>query len=157
MTKIKDAIDSRGDGDIVIIARTDSYEKFGIDETIDRLNAYLEAGADVGMIAEHCEVQELEKAAANVKGPLCICGGIAEWPESVLPLKAYEEMGIKIIIYPLLALYAAARAIREVNNLLKKPELISEDDAKSKLIGFGEFNEIMRLSFWSSLAEKYEK
>jgi methylisocitrate lyase len=155
--KLEAACDARGDGDTVIIARTDAREALGIDESIDRLNAFLAAGAEVGMIAEHCEPHELEKAAREVNGPLCICGGISAWPESLLPLETYRAWGIKLVIYPLLALYAAAKAIREANALLKNPQLISPSDAESKLVGFDEFNEIMGLPFWSSLAERYEK
>jgi 2-methylisocitrate lyase-like PEP mutase family enzyme len=155
--KIGAALDGRGNGDMVIIARTDAREKYGIDESIDRLNAYLDAGADMGLIAEHCGPQELERAAYKVKGPLCILGGIPGWPESLLPLETYKDWGIKVVVYPLLALYAAAKAIREVNELLKSPELVSQEAVESKVMGFDEFNEIMGLSFWSSLAERYER
>jgi methylisocitrate lyase len=154
--KIQAAIDARADGDMFIIARTDAREKHGIDETIDRLNAYLDAGADMGLIAERCEPRELEKAAEKVKGPLCVLGGIPGWPESLLPLSTYGEWGVKAVIFPLLALYAAARAIREANALLSEANLVSPDAAKSKLVDFDEFNEIMGLSFWSSLAERFE-
>lgn len=155
--KLEAAVDARGDGDIMIIARTDAREKYGIEESIERLNAYLDAGADMGLIAEQCEPQELKKAAAEVKGPLGICGGIPGWPESLLPLETYKEWGVKVVLYPLLALYAAAKAICEVNELLKNPNLINQDTVESSLVGFDEFNEIMSLSFWSSLAKKYER
>jgi 2-methylisocitrate lyase-like PEP mutase family enzyme len=111
----------------------------------------------MGMIAEHCEAQELREAAAEVRGPLMICGGIPGWPESLLPMRAYKEWGIKVVIYPLLALYAASRAIREVNELLKGSDLISQVTAESNLLDFNEFDKIIRTSFWSSLAEKYER
>ena len=99
----------------------------------------------------------MERAADKVGGPLCILGGIPGWPESLLPLRVYEEWGIKMVIYPLLALYAAAKAIRKANELLRGPELLSQDAVESKLVGFDEFNEIMGLSFWSSLAKRYER
>ena len=101
--------------------------------------------------------KELIRAAAEVKGPLCIPGGIPGWPESLLPLKTYKEWGIKMIGYPFLALYTAAKAIREANELLKSPELVSQDAVESKMMSFTDFNEIMRLPFWNTLAQKYEK
>ena len=61
--KIRAAVDARGDGDIVIFARTDALGKYGIKDAIDRLNAYLEAGADGGMIAERCEAQRVDKSS----------------------------------------------------------------------------------------------
>ncbi len=44
--KIKAAVDTRRDADMVIIARTDSRASEGLESAIDRMNAYLEAGAD---------------------------------------------------------------------------------------------------------------
>ncbi len=46
--KIKAAVDTRQDSDLVIIARSDARAIEGLDAAIDRVNAYLEAGADVG-------------------------------------------------------------------------------------------------------------
>ena len=46
--KIKAAVDTRRDADMVIIARSDARAVEGLQAAIDRMNAYLEAGADVG-------------------------------------------------------------------------------------------------------------
>src|SRR5688572_88206 len=43
--KIKAAVDTRRDADMMIIARTDSRAVEGLQSAIDRMNAYLEAGA----------------------------------------------------------------------------------------------------------------
>src|ERR1700726_4325538 len=50
--KIKAAVDTRQDADMVIIARSDARAIEGLDAAIDRVNAYLEAGADVGFRSE---------------------------------------------------------------------------------------------------------
>ena len=48
--KIKAAVDTRRDADMVIIARSDARAIEGLQASIDRVNAYLEAGADVGFV-----------------------------------------------------------------------------------------------------------
>ena len=48
--KIKAAVDARRDADMVIIARSDARAVEGLPAAIDRVNAYLEAGADVGFV-----------------------------------------------------------------------------------------------------------
>jgi methylisocitrate lyase len=47
VAKIKAVVDTRGDPDLVIMARTDAYATHGIDEAIIRGNRYKEAGADL--------------------------------------------------------------------------------------------------------------
>src|SRR5204863_193865 len=48
--KIKCAVDTRRDAEMVIIARSDARAIEGLEAAIDRVNAYLEAGADVGFV-----------------------------------------------------------------------------------------------------------
>ncbi len=45
--KIKAALDARVDSDFVVIARCDAYAVTGWEDTIERCNAYVEAGADL--------------------------------------------------------------------------------------------------------------
>ena len=45
--KIKAALDARVDSDFVVIARCDAYAVTGWEDTIDRCNSYIEAGADL--------------------------------------------------------------------------------------------------------------
>src|SRR5439155_9359782 len=67
--KIKAAVDTRQDADLVIIARSDARAVEGLQAAIDRVNAYLEAGADVGFVEAPQNVEELQIVARQVKGP----------------------------------------------------------------------------------------
>ena len=67
--KIKAAVDTRQDPDLVIIARSDARAIEGLDAAIDRVNAYLEAGADVGFVEAPQNVEELQIVARRVAGP----------------------------------------------------------------------------------------
>ena len=62
--KIKAAVDTRQDRDLVIIARSDARAVEGLDAAIDRVNAYLEAGADVGFVEAPQNLEELRIVAA---------------------------------------------------------------------------------------------
>ena len=57
--KIKAAVDTRQDPDLVVIARSDARAVEGLEAAIDRVNAYLEAGADVGFVEAPQNVEEL--------------------------------------------------------------------------------------------------
>ena len=70
--KIKAAVDTRQDPDLVIIARSDARAIEGLDAAIDRVNAYLEAGADVGFVEAPQNVEELRIVARQVAGPALV-------------------------------------------------------------------------------------
>jgi len=67
--KIKAAVDTRRDQDMVIIARTDARAVEGLQAAIDRVNAYIEAGADVAFVEAPQTVEELRIVGRTVNGP----------------------------------------------------------------------------------------
>src|ERR671918_2593669 len=70
--KIKAAVDTRRDADMVIIARSDARAIEGLQASIDRVNAYLEAGADVGFVEAPQNIEELRIVGRQVKGPALV-------------------------------------------------------------------------------------
>src|SRR5580704_8599669 len=67
--KIRAAVDARRDPDLVIIARSDARAIQGLEASIDRVNAYLEAVADIGFVEAPQNVAELRIVGRSVKGP----------------------------------------------------------------------------------------
>ena len=65
--KIKAAVDTRRDADMVIIARSDARAVEGLQAAIDRVNAYLEAGADVGFVEAPQNAEELAAVRQGVQ------------------------------------------------------------------------------------------
>src|SRR5687767_10230131 len=66
VAKIRAAVDTRRDEAMVIIARTDARAVEGFDAAIDRMNAYLEAGADVGFVEAPQNVEEMAKIPSSI-------------------------------------------------------------------------------------------
>jgi 2-methylisocitrate lyase-like PEP mutase family enzyme len=66
--KIHAAVDTRQDPDLVIIARSDARAVEGLQAAIDRVNAYLEAGADVGFVEAPQNVEELRIVGRSLRG-----------------------------------------------------------------------------------------
>src|SRR5207302_2143844 len=97
--KIKAAVDTRQDRDMVIIARSDSRAIEGLDAAIERVNAYLEAGADVGFVEAPQSAAELAAVAKAMKKPAL--ANIFEGGKTpTLPARELEAMGFRIGIYP---------------------------------------------------------
>lgn len=147
--KIKAALDARASRDFLVIARTDAKSSLGFDEAARRLNAYLDAGADVAFAAESYETEELIRLGKIVKGPLAICAGVPGWPSSFATAEALGDMGIRLAIYPFSSLYVAARAMSEGYAAMQKAGGISSGFASERMSGFDEFSRFIGVDKWT--------
>ena len=152
ISKIKAAIEARENSDLVIIARTDARAVYGLDEAIERGNAYAKAGADVIFIEAPQSIDELIRIGKEVKAPL-FANMVEGGKTPLVPAKELEKMGFKIVVYANTALRAAGYAVREVLKVLKeegwtKPML-------SKLLSWEERQELVKLPYYKELEKKY--
>ncbi len=109
--KIRAAVAARTDPDFAIIARTDARAVEGLDEALRRAAGYLEAGADVLFVEAPEAETEVEVIAREFKGvPL-----LYNWAEGgrtpPMSLARLNELGYRIVIFPIGALLSAAAAI----------------------------------------------
>src|SRR5207244_10788714 len=117
--KIRAAVDTRRDLDLAIIARSDARAIEGLPAAIDRVNAYLEAGADVGFVEAPQDVEELRIVGQNVKGPALV--NVFEGGKTpMVPAGELEAMGFRVGIYPSQTHRAAIRAAQWVLAALKE-------------------------------------
>jgi 2-methylisocitrate lyase-like PEP mutase family enzyme len=150
--KIHAAVDTRRDSELVIIARSDARAVEGLQSAIDRVNAYLEAGADVGFVEAPQNVEELQIVARQVKGPALV--NVFEGGKTPMaPASELEAMGFRLGIYPSQTHRAAIRAAQKVLAALK------EDGDTSRIEGdlatFQEREEAVGTALWRALEEKY--
>src|SRR3982074_897018 len=93
--KIKAAVDTRRDADMVIIARSDARAIEGLQAAIDRVNAYLDAGADFGFVEAPQTVEELRIIGKRVRGPALV--NVFEGGKTpMLGAKELEAMGFRL-------------------------------------------------------------
>ncbi len=150
--KIKAAVDTRRDPDLVVIARTDARAIEGLDAAIDRVNAYLEAGADVGFVEAPQDVDELKIIARRVAGPALV--NVFEGGKTpMVPAARLEEMGFRLGIYPSQTHRAAIRAAQRVLAALKAGGDTSRIEAD--LATFQEREDAVGTDRWRALEEKY--
>ncbi|GHA15890.1 2-methylisocitrate lyase [Arenicella chitinivorans] len=111
--RIKAAVDARTDDAFFIMARTDSYAIEGLQASIDRAAAYLEAGAD-GIFAEAmASLDEYQAYHDALKKPLL--ANMTEFGMS--PLFDTQELaqhGVNMVLYPLTATRAMHKAAEMV-------------------------------------------
>jgi carboxyvinyl-carboxyphosphonate phosphorylmutase len=118
--KVRAAVAARIDTDFVIIARTDARAVEGIDAALERAACYLEAGADVLFVEapeDDTEVSAIARTFAGV--PL-----LFNWAEGgrtpPVSLVRLQELGFRIVIFPIGALLSAATAVRSFLRTLRR-------------------------------------
>ena len=150
--KIRAAVDTRRDPDLVIIARSDARAIEGLQASIDRVNAYLEAGADVGFVEAPQNVEELRIVGRQVRGPALV--NVFEGGKTpMVPASELEAMGFRLGIYPSQTHRAAIRAAQKVLSALKE-----DGDTRrieGELATFQEREDAVGTARWRALEEKY--
>lgn len=118
--RIKAAADARYDEDFFIMARTDAFQKEGLEAAIDRANACLEAGAD-GIFAEAVHsLDDYRAFSEGIKGAPLLAN-ITEF--GATPLFTREELkeaGANMILYPLSAFRAMNKAALNVYKAIRE-------------------------------------
>jgi methylisocitrate lyase len=117
--RIKAAVDARTDRQFVIMARTDAHAVEGQQAALERAAAYVEAGADMIFAEALTSLAEFRQFSAAVRVPLL--ANITEFGKT--PLFTRDELhaaGVRVVLYPLSAFRAAARAALEVYAAIRR-------------------------------------
>ena len=147
LSKLRAAVEAKGQEDFFIVARTDSRQSLGLDEAMKRGIAFKNAGADAVFIEAPETKEEMREIAKHVKGHL-----VANMLErGVTPLMGPEELkelGFDLVVWPLAPLYSVAKSLTDVYTTLRKEG--STLSILDRLMPFDEFNGIVGLN------EKYQ-
>ena len=111
--RIKAAKDAQTDDNFLLMARTDAFAKGGLQEVIDRSNAFIEAGAGAIFPEAISSLKDYEEISKNVSKP--ILANITEF--GMTPLFSHNELakaGVKIVLHPLSAFRAMSKAAEKV-------------------------------------------
>ncbi len=107
--RIKAAVDARFDASFVVMARTDAHAVEGQEAALARAQAYVAAGADMIFAEALTTLEEYRAFATRLTVP--VLANITEFGQT--PLFTREELGaagVRLVLYPLSAFRAAARA-----------------------------------------------
>ena len=111
VNKIKAAVDTRRDDNLVIIARSEA--KDSLQERIDRVSACCEAGADAVWLSARSE--EDIKAFAKIGKPM-----VGVPPRQMMTIARYGELGGRVGCIPTVLQVAALHGMRQCLEELKK-------------------------------------
>ncbi len=117
--RVKAAADAKTDSEFVVMARTDSLQKEGLNGVIDRISAYVEAGADAIFAEAMTDITMYRKVCDAVNVP--VLANITEFGDT--PYYTREELGeqgIAMVLYPLSATRAMQKAALAVFETIRK-------------------------------------
>ena len=151
--KFKAAVAARQDPDFIFIARTDARETDGLDEAIDRINRYCDAGADVAFIEAPLSIDELEAICKRVEYPKFV-NMLAFGKTPILTAKELELMGFKMMVAPIDSVLLTAKIMREMAEVFKR-------DGHTKalydqMVDFDGIKNILGLKEYLSLQERFK-
>lgn len=142
--RIQAAVDARNDGaDILIMARTDANWTDGIEEAIDRCNAFREIGVDITFLEAPRDKDEMRRYCKEVNGPK-MANMVEQGDTPYLMADELGEMGYKIAIYPIAMMLASIKAMQNALASLKAgkvPEGQITFPELRDIVGFPEYYE----------------
>ncbi|MGQ4557104.1 isocitrate lyase/phosphoenolpyruvate mutase family protein [Halobellus sp. GM3] len=156
--KLRAAVRAREDcrDDVVVMARTDAgrgnlrtEDGQTVEEAVERINAYGDAGAEVGMVFADT-TEEIEYAAEHAEIPLAYPLVEMHQQNQDIGPETLGEMGYAMVFYPLSAMLTVTDALTDLYGSLRADgELTLGTDESADLleqvdtlIGLGEFLEI---------------
>jgi methylisocitrate lyase len=117
--RIKAAVDARTDENFQIMARTDAIANEGVDSALDRIHAYIEAGADLIFPEAIESLQDYATISSSISIP--ILANITEFGKT--PLFTRQELaanGVRMILNPLSAFRAMNKAAENVYTAIRR-------------------------------------
>jgi len=150
--KLRAALEARRSKDFIIVARTDARAPIGLEEAIERGEAYRKAGADVIFVEAPRSVEELKKVANEIDAPL-VANMIEDGVTPSLSAGELLKIGYRIAVFPLSAIYSATFAMRQVLTELKNTGTTKE--VRNIMVTFKDFNRFMDLDNYRDLEKRY--
>ncbi len=128
LDRLKVALDTRTDANLLIVARTDARQGLGIEETLRRAQAFADEGADLLFLEGLTSEAEMRQACEVLDAPILLNmveGGVTP----IVPAAELAEMGVACAIYPAMCSLAALTAIDHALTHLKQAGFSPAPDA----------------------------
>jgi len=141
VAKIKAAVDTRVDPDLLIMARTDALAVNGIDDAIERMHKYLAAGADMSFVESPESIDQMRRITREIPAPN-MANMVPGGKTPILTAKELEDIGFSIVAYPTMLTYTVARAAERA---LAHLQAAGTTAGFTDMMQFDEFNRLIGL------------
>ena len=118
VAKLCAASDARRNRDFFIVARTDARAVEGLDAAVRRARAYIDAGADAifpEALESVDEFRTFARQLAKEGGHVPLVANMTEFGKTpYLSVHEFEDLGYRLVLFPVTALRMATKAIERV-------------------------------------------
>ena len=152
--KLQAALDARSNKDFIIVARTDARAIEGLDKAIERGLYYKKIGADAIFIEAPKTIKEMKIIGESINAPL-VANMIEGGATPIISKSKLHKMGFKIVLYPLSVLFSNTYSTLKLLQELKKSGTTRK--LSKQIVNFNQFNDIVELSKYRKLEQKYKK
>lgn len=138
--------------DLILIARSDGLAVEGFEATIERCNAYTEAGADVIFFEAPQTIEQIERVGREIAAPKLI-NMFAGGKTPMVPLPTLKDWGYRLVIVPSDLQRAAIGAMQRTLEVIKR----DGDSAAvtSQMPTFKDRELIIGTEHWNALNERF--
>ncbi len=151
--KLRAALAASSNKDFTIVARTDARAPLGFDEAIERGKMYYKEGADVVFVEAPQSEDELREIPKKIDAPL-LANMIENGVTPNFSANELKSMGYSMVVFPLSGLYGAAYAMKKIFSHLKNNGTTKK--CTDIMLDFNEFNDLVELSKFMQMEEKYQ-
>ena len=150
--KVKAAVDGRNSRDMLIIARSDALAVEGFDATIERVQRYIEAGADVTFVEAPESADEMRKIPQRLSVPQVV-NVVVGGKTPVLGQEELAKMGYALVLYANVALQGAIAGMQAALKMLKAKGRVEE--VSTMVASFAERQRLVQKPVFDELERKY--
>jgi 2-methylisocitrate lyase-like PEP mutase family enzyme len=145
--KVRAAVSARRSDETLIIARSDALQVTGLEDTIERCNAYADAGADVVFVDAPRTVEEYAAISGRTSAP-CLANMSETGRSPAIPTPELEAMGYKVVIFPSTQTWVFAKAYEELAHAVVRDR--STATLADRFTSFDDVNALLGLAEWQS-------
>ena len=152
--KLQAALDARSNKNFIVVARTDARAIEGLDKAIERGLYYKKIGADAIFIEAPKTIEEMKIIGKSINAPL-VANMIEGGATPIISKSKLHKMGFKIVLYPLSVLFSNTYSTLKLLQELKKSGTTKK--LSKQIVNFNQFNDVVELSKYRKLEQKYKK
>lgn len=139
-----------GNAELVINGRTDALavaadRQAGLQEAVDRANAYLAAGADLAFVTAVATMDEARVLKRDVKGPVSIAAGMP-YNLRTMSVQALKDLGVARVSLPMVAVLSVVRAVTDTLRSIRDTQDFGEIVGKERLCRMEDVGALLKRS-----------
>ncbi len=140
--KLKSALDSRRDPDLVIMGRTDALAVHGLEAAIERAQAFAEIGCDLVFVEAPATTDDMKRICGSVDAPQ-LANMIEFGQTPTLDANELESLGYATAVWPVASVFALTKQMQSLYRTIA--ETGSTEAFTGEMVTFDDYMKVVGL------------